>query len=173
MFKHFIKLIILLSLTTNLYSEQEIFIYSKNTFSINGTRDVSLKGKKYIVVDLEDGIGKFYAFNKNGSLYLEGIATGGNPAKHKTPEGIFSIIQMKKHHMSTLYPADDGNNNMDNMLKITNGGIALHKGSIDYYSHGCIHIEPHKSYKLFDWADMNTKIVVTGDLYSEFLDSFN
>jgi len=173
MFKHLTKSIIFLLFTTNLFSGQEVFIYSKNTFNINGNRDISLSGKKYIVIDLDDGIGHFYAFNKNGSLYLKGIATGGTPSKTPTPEGIFNIIQMKKYHMSTLYPADDGNNNMNDMLKITKSGVALHKGSIDYYSHGCVHIEPSKSGILFNWADSNTKVVVTRDYFKEFMDSFN
>ena len=173
MSKLILKSILLsLLLTTTQASDKEVFIYSKNTFNINGQTDISLIGKKYIVVDLENGMGDFFAFNSDGSLFLKGVVTSGTPSTHPTPEGIFNIIQRKEFHMSNLYPADDGNNNMNDMLKITGDGIALHKGSIDYYSHGCIHIDPIKSHQLWKWADYKTKVVITRDYFGEFLKSF-
>jgi len=172
MYSFFLNFLFFFLFTQNLFSSQEIFIYSKNTFNINGETDISFNGKKYIVIDLQDGVGKFYAFNKNGTLYLSGKISAGNPSKNPTPDGIFKVLKKKKYHMSTLYPADDGNNNMNDMLLITNNGIALHKGSIDYYSHGCIHIDSKKSEKLFNWADLNTNVIITRDYFSEFMNSF-
>jgi len=168
--KIILKLILLITFTIPIFSHQEVFVYSKNKFSINGNKNFSMYGKKYIVLDLNNGLGRFFAFNANGSLYLYGRITGGTPdTRDRTPEGIFSVIQKQKYHMSTLYPADDGNNNMNDMLKITNSGVALHKGSLNYYSHGCIHIDPKKSRQLFNWADYNTKVVITNDFFVDTL----
>ena len=166
------KIFIFLFLSVSFLFSAEVFVKNKHAFYINN-KSVSFIGNKYIVIDLDDGIGHFYAFNKKGSLFLSGIISAGNPEKgNTTPQGVFSILVKKKFHMSSLYPDGDGNNNMNDMLKITNSGIALHKGNVDYYSHGCIHIQPNKSRKLFNWADKSTKIIITNDSFKDYFDSF-
>ena len=70
--------------------------------------------------------------------------------------------------MSTAYPDPSGVNNMDYMMKFTRFGHALHKGSVDWMSHGCIHIHPDDVVELFDWTDFHTKVVVTRHSYMRF-----
>lgn len=156
---------------TKLLFSNEVFVVSKTSFSLNDEKHQEFINQKFIVVDIEDGLGNFFAFDKGGKLFMSGKITAG-AYKYKTPEGIFKIIQKKKHHMSTIYPSDDGRNNMDDMLKITNSGVALHKGSLKSYSHGCIHIDSAKSAKLYEWAPYNTPVIITRDYYTEFFNNF-
>lgn len=57
---------------------------------------------------------------------------------------------------------------MDYMMKFTRFGHALHKGSVDWMSHGCIHVDPKDVVELFDWSDYSTKVVVTRHSYMPF-----
>ena len=70
--------------------------------------------------------------------------------------------------MSTAYPDPSGINNMDYMMKFTRKGHALHKGSVDWMSHGCIHVDPKDVVALYNWTDFSTKVVVTRHSYMPF-----
>jgi lipoprotein-anchoring transpeptidase ErfK/SrfK len=104
---------------------------------------VDLTGKNFIVVSVRErgSDGRFYAVDSDGTVWWSGPVTSGAP-EFRSPSGIFTIFQKKRYHMSTLWPDESGVNNMDYMMKFTKGGHALHKGSVDWMSHGCIHIDP-------------------------------
>jgi lipoprotein-anchoring transpeptidase ErfK/SrfK len=70
--------------------------------------------------------------------------------------------------MSTKYPEPSGINNMDYMMKFTHSGHALHKGSVDWMSHGCIHIDLKDISVLYRWSNFRTKVVVTRHTYMPF-----
>ena len=71
--------------------------------------------------------------------------------------------------MSTLYPSQNGINNMDNMLRLTDDGIAIHKGNTAYFSHGCIHVDTEDSNALYSAAYKGLPVIITPEDYSEFL----
>ncbi|MCW8821386.1 MAG: L,D-transpeptidase family protein [Sulfurovum sp.] len=130
---------------------------------------VDLTGKDFILVSVREhgSDGRFYAVDKDGTVWWSGAVTSGAP-EFRSPSGIFSIIQKKRYHMSTLFPDDSGVNNMDYMMKFTNAGHALHKGSVDWMSHGCIHIDPKDVPVIYNWSTFNTKVIITRHTYMPF-----
>ena len=145
---------------------------SKTVFKIiknNHEKIVDLRGKNFIVVSVREhgSDGRFYAIDKDGTVWWSGPVTSGAP-EFSSPSGIFPIIQKKRYHMSTLFPDESGVNNMNYMMKFTNGGHALHEGSVDWMSHGCIHIDPKDVPVIYKWSDYNTKVVITRHTYMPF-----
>lgn len=130
---------------------------------------VDLTGKNFIVVSVRErgSDGRFYAIDRDGTVWWSGPVTSGAP-EFRSPSGIFTIFQKKRYHMSTLWPDDSGVNNMDYMMKFTRGGHALHKGSVDWMSHGCIHIDPKDVPVIYNWSNYKTKVVITRHTYMPF-----
>jgi len=138
-------------------------------FKKDGEKIVDLSGKNFIVVSVRErgSDGRFYAVDRDGTVWWSGPVTSGAP-EFRSPSGIFTIFQKKRYHMSTLWPDDSGVNNMDYMMKFTKGGHALHKGSVDWMSHGCIHIDPKDVPVIYNWSNYNTKVVITRHSYMPF-----
>lgn len=130
---------------------------------------VDLTGKDFIVVSVREygSDGRFYAVDRDGTVWWSGPVTSGAP-EFRSPSGIFTIFQKKRYHMSTLWPDESGVNNMDYMMKFTKGGHALHKGSVDWMSHGCIHIDPKDVPVIYNWTTFKTKVVITRHTYMPF-----
>ncbi len=130
---------------------------------------VDLTGKNFIVVSVRErgSDGRFYAVDSDGTVWWSGPVTSGAP-EFRSPSGIFTIFQKKRYHMSTLWPDDSGVNNMDYMMKFTKAGHALHKGSVDWMSHGCIHIDPKDVPVIYNWSSYKTKVVITRHTYMPF-----
>ncbi len=133
------------------------------------TQTIDLSNKNFIVVSVREhgSDGRFYAVDKDGTVWWSGPVTSGAP-EFRSPSGVFSIIQKKRYHMSTKYPDEHGINNMDYMLKFTKYGHALHKGSVDWMSHGCIHIDNKDIATIFKWANYTTRVVITRHSYMPF-----
>jgi len=145
---------------------------SKTVFKLinnDHERTVDLTGKNFIVVSVRElgSDGRFYAVDKDGTVWWSGPVTSG-AAEFRSPSGIFTIFQKKRYHMSTLWPDESGVNNMDYMMKFTKGGHALHKGSVNWMSHGCIHIDPKDVPVIYKWSDYKTKVVITRHSYMPF-----
>ncbi len=106
---------------------------------------VSLKRQRVVV------------FDKDGAVTSAPISSGARG--HRTPTGIFSILQKRRRHYSNLYRGAA----MPNMQRITWSGIALHAGHLPGYpaSHGCIRLPYSFSKKLFGMTEMGTRVVVT------------
>jgi lipoprotein-anchoring transpeptidase ErfK/SrfK len=130
---------------------------------------VDLTGKDFIVVSVRErgSDGRFYAVDRDGTVWWSGPVTSGAP-EFRSPSGIFTIFQKKRYHMSTVYPDESGVNNMDYMMKYTRFGHALHKGSVDWMSHGCIHIDPKDVPVIYHWSTYQTKVVITRHTYMPF-----
>lgn len=145
--------------------EKTVFKLVKN----HNEKIVDLTGKNFILVSVREpgSDGRFYAVDKDGTVWWSGPVTSGAP-EFRSPSGIFTIIQKKRYHMSTLYPEDSGINNMNYMMKFTHGGHALHEGSVDWMSHGCIHIDPKDVPVIYNWSTFNTKVVITRHTYMPF-----
>lgn len=145
---------------------------SKTVFKLiknDHERTVDLSGKNFILVSVREpgSDGRFYAVDKDGTVWWSGPVTSGVP-EFRSPSGIFPIIQKKRYHMSTLYPDESGVNNMNYMMKFTNSGHALHEGSVNWMSHGCIHIDPKDVPVIYKWSDFKTKVVITRHSYMPF-----
>jgi len=148
---------------------------SKTSFKVlsdNGQvlQNVNLKGQEFIVVSVREpgSDGRFYAVDKDGVVWWTGIITSGAD-DYKTPSGVYTVLRKKRRYMSRKYPDEDGVNNMDFAIFFTNQGHALHMGSVNWMSHGCIHIAPKDIPVIFDWAKIGqTRVVVTRKSYMPF-----
>ena len=117
-----------------------------------------LKGPVQIVVSLPHQRMTLY---KGGKKIATSRVSSGKSG-HRTPAGIFSIIQKNRRHFSNLYAGAP----MPNMQRITWSGIAMHAGSLPGYpaSHGCIRLPYGFSRKLFGYTTMGNHVVVTRDM---------
>jgi lipoprotein-anchoring transpeptidase ErfK/SrfK len=152
----------------------ELIPESKTLFRVvdlkNGAeKRVDLTGKDFIIVSVREkgSDGRFYAVDRDGTVWWSGPVTSGAP-KFRSPSGVFKIIHKKRYHMSTENPDESGVNNMDFMMKFTWSGHALHKGSIDWMSHGCIHIDPKDVPVIYNWSTYGMPVVVTRHTYMPF-----
>jgi len=130
---------------------------------------VDLTGENFIVVSVREhgSDGRFYAIDQDGTVWWSGPVTSGAP-EFSSPSGIFPIIEKKRYHMSQEHPNEDGINNMNYMMKFTKNGHALHEGSVDWMSHGCIHIDPKDVPVIYQWSNFKTKVVITRHTYLPF-----
>lgn len=130
---------------------------------------VDLTGENFIVVSVREpgSDGRFYAVDVDGTVWWSGPVTSGAP-EFRSPSGIFTIFLKKRYHMSRAFPDESGVNNMDYMMMFTKAGHALHKGSVDWMSHGCIHIDPKDVPVIYHWSNYKTKVVITRHSYMPF-----
>lgn len=96
-------------------------------------------------------------YDKNGPVTSAPISSGARG--HRTPTGIFSILQKRRRHYSNLY----GGAPMPNMQRITWSGVALHAGHLPGYpaSHGCIRLPYSFSKSLFKLTELGSRVIVT------------
>jgi lipoprotein-anchoring transpeptidase ErfK/SrfK len=91
---------------------------------------------------------------------LIGVTTVSTGSRlHRTPTGVYPILQKKRRHYSNLYDAAP----MPYMQRLTWDGIALHGGDIPGYpaSHGCVRL-PHRFAKLlFSETDADTTVIIS------------
>ena len=130
---------------------------------------VDLTGKDFIVVSVRErgSDGRFYAVDRDGTVWWTGPVTSGAP-EFRSPSNLFPIIQTQRSHLSKDFPDESGVNNMDYMMKFTKRGHALHKGSVDWMSHGCIHFDPKDVPVIYHWSTFKTKVVITRHTYMPF-----
>ena len=130
---------------------------------------VDLTGKDFIVVSVREkgSDGRFYAVDSDGTVWLSGEITSGT-LEFRSPSGVFSILLKKRYHMSKEFPEENGVNNMDFMMMFTHQGHALHKGSVNWLSHGCVHIDPKDVPVLYKWSTYGMPVVVTRHTYMSF-----
>lgn len=156
-----------LFLSSLLFSE-EVIPLAVTTFKV-GEHVSHLKGREFIVVSVRErgSDGRFYAIDREGVVWWSGaIASGADD--FKTPSGIYTVKYKKRYYMSRAYPSSDGVNNMDWSIFFTNQGHALHQGSTDWMSHGCIHIDPKEIQTLYRWASPGMPVVITRKSYMPF-----
>ncbi len=97
------------------------------------------------------------AYRGTQHVFSSSISSG--KAGHRTPKGIFGIIQKRPRHFSNLYNGAP----MPYMQRLTWSGIALHAGAIPGYpaSHGCVRLPHSRARQLFSLTRMNTRVVVS------------
>ena len=98
-----------------------------------------------------------YVYRNGIRIGVTTVSTGKDG--HKTPTGIFTILQKNKDHKSNLY----NNAPMPYMQRLTWDGIALHAGNLPGYpaSHGCIRMPMEFSKLLYEASSMGMTVVVS------------
>jgi hypothetical protein len=89
-----------------------------------------------------------------------GVSTCSTGTKNKkTPTGVFTILQKRETHFSSIYD----NAPMPNMQRLTWQGIALHAGHLPGYpaSHGCIRLPMEFSKLLFATTQLGTTVIIS------------
>lgn len=97
---------------------------------------------------------------RNGIRIAASSCSTGKPG-HRTPTGVFKILQKDKHHKSSTY----SNAPMPNMNRLTWSGIALHAGKLPGYpaSHGCVRLPMQFSELLFGVTRLGMTVVIADD----------
>lgn len=117
----------------------------------------SPKGSVAIVVSLPDQLVHVY---RNGVRIAVSTCSTGRKG-HRTPTGVFTILQKDRHHRSSTY----NNAPMPNMNRLTWSGIALHAGRLPGYpaSHGCVRLPRAFSRLLFTVTHIGTPVILAND----------
>ncbi|MDD2047734.1 L,D-transpeptidase [Pseudomonas putida] len=102
-------------------------------------------------------------------VYRNGIAIGvstvsSGKAGRETPTGVFSILQKKVEHKSSLYNSAP----MPYMERLTWDGIALHAGHLPGYpaSHGCVRLPLAFAKNLYEITGFSSTTVIVSDTHS-------
>jgi hypothetical protein len=98
-------------------------------------------------------------YGSTGLLTQSPVSTG--TVGHRTPAGVFSILQRSRFHRSNIY----SNAPMPYMQRLTWSGVALHGGVVPGYpaSHGCIRLPHHFASELWRMTKLGTRVVVAPD----------
>ncbi len=99
-------------------------------------------------------------------VYRGGVEIGmsscstGKPG-HRTPTGVFTILEKQRQHVSSIYKGAQ----MPNMERLTWGGIALHAGNLPGYpaSHGCVRLPLKFSSLLFEVTHLGVVVIVADE----------
>ncbi len=166
------KIILSLLLLSQLLlaQERELIPLSKTEFlyinKSGNEKVVDMTGKDFILVSVreENSDGRFYAVDRDGTVWLSGGISSGEEIKF-TPSGIWKILRKMRFYTSKRYPEADGSNNMNHSLFFTNWGHALHEGNINQTSHGCIHVDKEDISSLYKWAWHGMPVLTTRHKY--------
>lgn len=123
--------------------------------------ELSPDGPVVVVVSLPEQLVHVY---RNGFAIGVSTCSTGKPG-HKTPTGVFTILQKRRKHFSSTY----NNAPMPNMQRLTWRGIALHAGNLPGYpaSHGCVRLPKEFSRHLFKVTHLGTSVIIA-DQKTEF-----
>ena len=117
----------------------------------------SASGPILIIVSIPDQRVHVY---RNGIRVAASSCSTGKPG-HRTPTGVFKILQKDKYHKSSTY----SNAPMPNMNRLTWSGIALHAGNLPGYpaSHGCVRLPLKFSEMLFGITKLGMTVVLADE----------
>lgn len=119
--------------------------------------DLAPEGPLLILVDLSAQLAHVY---RNGvRIGVTTVSTGKKG--HRTPTGVFTILQKNKDHKSNLY----NNAPMPYMQRLTWDGIAIHAGNLPGYpaSHGCVRMPIAFTEKLWTATKLGMTVIVADD----------
>ena len=131
--------------------------YDLKNGEFNWYPERSAGGPVIIIVSIPDQLVHVY---RNGTRIAASTCSTGKPG-HRTPTGVFQILQKDKHHRSSTY----SNAPMPNMNRLTWSGIALHAGNLPGYpaSHGCVRLPMQFSELLFDVTRKGMTVVIADE----------
>lgn len=98
-----------------------------------------------------------YVYRNGVRIGRSTVSTGAKG--HKTPTGVFTILQKKVDHESSIYKGAK----MPHMQRLTWSGIAMHAGRLPGYpaSHGCVRLPVDFAEKLYTVTSNGTTVIVT------------
>ncbi|MCL2713908.1 MAG: L,D-transpeptidase [Alphaproteobacteria bacterium] len=113
------------------------------------------QGSLIIAISIDKQRMKVY--DTNGAFAETQISTGMRG--HRTPMGVFSVIQKQRFHRSNIYSDAP----MPYMQRITWSGIAMHAGVVPGHpaSHGCIRLPASFASKIWTWTRLGARVIVT------------
>jgi hypothetical protein len=123
------------------------------------------EGAVSVVVSLPEQ--RAYVYRGGVQIAASTVSTGKRG--HRTPAGVYSILEKHVMHHSNLY----NNAPMPFMQRLTMGGVALHAGKLPGYpaSHGCVRLPKQFSRLLFDVTSRGNTVVIANESLSAALDS--
>ena len=119
--------------------------------------DRSTGGPIIAIVSLPDQ--RLYVYRDGVRIAASTCSTG--KLGHRTPTGVFKILQKDKNHHSSTY----NNAPMPYMNRLTWSGIALHAGQLPGYpaSHGCVRLPKEFAELLFGVTKLGMTVVIADD----------
>ena len=119
--------------------------------------EASPRGPIVMVVSLPEQLAYVY---RNGVIIGASTVSSGKKG-HRTPTGVFTILQKHEDHYSNLYNAAP----MPYMQRLTWSGIAIHAGRLPGYpaSHGCVRMPYEFARKLFAETKTGLTVVVADE----------
>jgi hypothetical protein len=122
--------------------------------------EVSPAGPVVIIVSLPEQ--QMYVYRNGVRIGSSTISTGKK--SHATPTGMFTILQRKVRHESTIYKGAQ----MPHMQRLTWTGIAMHAGHLPGYpaSHGCVRLPIDFAEKLYSVTSNGTSVIITDDKFA-------
>ena len=117
--------------------------------------DLAPEGPMTVIVHIPTQ--RAYVYRNGIRIGVTTVSTGKDG--HKTPTGIFTILQKNKDHRSSIY----NNAPMPYMLRLTRGGVAIHGSPVeeDWVTHGCIGVPTAFARILFSHARVGDQVIVT------------
>ncbi len=114
-------------------------------------------GSVVMIVSLPEQLVHVY---RNGVEIGVSTCSTGRPG-HRTPTGIFTILEKERQHVSSIYKGAQ----MPNMERLTWTGIALHAGNLPGYpaSHGCIRLPLKFSALLYDVTHLGVTVIIADE----------
>ncbi len=115
---------------------------------------IAPQGPVMVIVNLRTQ--RAYAYRNGVPIGVSTVSTGKRG--HRTPTGVFTILQKEVDHKSNLY--DDAP--MPYMQRLTWGGIAMHAGDLPGYpaSHGCVRLPRAFAKLLFGITKLGLTVVI-------------
>jgi len=119
--------------------------------------EIAPSGPVMIIVSLNTQ--RAYVYRNGVPIGVSTVSTG--KAGHKTPTGVFTVLQKRVVHKSNRY-ADAP---MPFMQRLTWYGIAMHAGNLPGYpaSHGCIRLPLAFARLLYGVTNLGLTVVITND----------
>ena len=117
--------------------------------------EVSPAGPVVIIVSIPEQ--SMFVYRNGVRIGRSTVSTGARG--HPTPTGIFTILQKKEDHESSIYQGAK----MPYMQRLTWDGIAMHAGRLPGYpaSHGCVRLPEEFAAKLYAVTTSGTTVIVT------------
>ena len=115
---------------------------------------LSPEGALVFIVSLPEQLLHVY---RNGIKIGVSTCSTGKPG-HRTPTGVFVVLEKDRHHRSSLY----NNAPMPNMQRLTWRGVALHGGYLPGYpaSHGCIRLPKPFAQIIFEVTHLGIPVII-------------
>ena len=117
--------------------------------------EISPAGPVVIIVSLPEQV--LYVYRNGVRIGRSTVSSG--KAGHRTPTGVFTILQKNVKHTSTIYKGAS----MPYMERLTWGGVALHAGNLPGYpaAHGCVRLPLDFAQQLYTVTSNGTTVIVT------------